>query len=151
MRFFNNSYNFRKCWYFAFFLAFFLFVFKFIFQFSVLRNVCSLVSQVLVECQFCINCISALPGVNSVPQWSLQKTTHGVSNSKFCHMGLPLFIFTCKMKCIHSIQWCMVHIHYTGRHTHTHPFNGPLSGTTQVSQYQKGKTNLDFTEARDSE
>jgi len=35
--------------------------------------------------------------------------------------------------------------------THTHPFNGPLSGTTQVSRYQKGKTNLDFTEARDSE
>ena len=35
--------------------------------------------------------------------------------------------------------------------THTHPFNGPLSGTTWVSQYQKGKTNLDFTEARDSE
>ena len=36
-------------------------------------------------------------------------------------------------------------------HTHTHPFNGPLSGTTRVSRYQKGKTNLDFTEARDSE
>jgi len=36
-------------------------------------------------------------------------------------------------------------------HTHTHPFNDPLSGTTWVSQYQKGKTNLDFTEARDSE
>ena len=35
--------------------------------------------------------------------------------------------------------------------THTHPFNGPFSGTTQVSRYQKGKTNLDFTEARDSE
>ena len=34
---------------------------------------------------------------------------------------------------------------------HTHPFNGPLSGTTRVSRYQKGKTNLDFTEARDSE
>jgi len=31
------------------------------------------------------------------------------------------------------------------------PSNGPLSGTTWVSQYQKGKTNLDFTEARDSE
>jgi len=26
-----------------------------------------------------------------------------------------------------------------------------LSGTTRVSRYQKGKTNLDFTEARDSE
>ena len=36
-------------------------------------------------------------------------------------------------------------------HTHTHPFNGPLSGTIRVSRYQKGKTNLDFTEARDSE
>ena len=35
--------------------------------------------------------------------------------------------------------------------THTHPFNGPLSGTTRVSRYQKGKTNLDFTGARDSE
>jgi len=32
--------------------------------------------------------------------------------------------------------------------THTH---SPVSGTTQVSRYQKGKTNLDFTEARDSE
>ena len=29
---------------------------------------------------------------------------------------------------------------------HTH-----FSGPTQVSRYQKGKTNLDFTEARDSE
>jgi len=36
-------------------------------------------------------------------------------------------------------------------HTHTHTFNGPLSGITQVSRYQKGKTNLNFTEARDSE
>jgi len=34
---------------------------------------------------------------------------------------------------------------------YTHPFNDPFSGTTRVSRYQKGKTNLDFTEARDSE
>jgi len=34
--------------------------------------------------------------------------------------------------------------------THTHPFNGLLSGTTWLGRYQKGKTNLDFTEARDS-
>ena len=40
---------------------------------------------------------------------------------------------------------------HTHTHTHTHPFNGPLSGTTRVSPYQKGKTNLDFAEARDSE
>jgi len=34
---------------------------------------------------------------------------------------------------------------------HTHTFNGPFSGTTRVSRYQNGKTNLDFTEARESE
>jgi len=34
---------------------------------------------------------------------------------------------------------------------HTHPLNNPLSGTTQVSWHQKGKTNVDFTKARDSE
>jgi len=28
--------------------------------------------------------------------------------------------------------------------THTHPFNGPLSRTTRVSQYQKRNTNLDL-------
>ena len=35
--------------------------------------------------------------------------------------------------------------------THTHTFNRPFSGTTRVCRYQKGKTNLDFTEAGDSE
>jgi len=35
--------------------------------------------------------------------------------------------------------------------TNTHPFNGPFSRTTRVGRYQKGKTKLDFTEARDSE
>ena len=43
-----------------------------------------------------------------------------------------------------------VHIHICV-YTRTHPLNGPLSGTTRVGRYQKGKTNLDFTEARDSE
>jgi len=39
----------------------------------------------------------------------------------------------------------------TTYNTHTHPCNDSLSGTTQVSRYQKGKTNLDFIGARDSE
>ena len=47
-----------------------------------------------------------------------------------------------------TVNLCYIH---TYTHTHTHMFNGPLSGTTRVSRYQKGKTNLDFTEARDSE
>jgi len=41
-----------------------------------------------------------------------------------------------------------LHLH---NDTHKHPFNGPLSGTTRVSRYLKGKINLDFTEATDSE
>ena len=36
-------------------------------------------------------------------------------------------------------------------HACTHTFNGPFSGTTQLSRYQKGKTSLDSTEARDRE
>jgi len=42
-------------------------------------------------------------------------------------------------------------INQSATHTHTHTFNGPFSGTTQVSRNQKGKTNLDFIGARDSE
>jgi len=44
-----------------------------------------------------------------------------------------------------------IRAHAQTSHTHTHPFNGSFSRTTRVSRYQKGKTNLDFTEARDSE
>jgi len=32
-----------------------------------------------------------------------------------------------------------------------HPFNGSLFGTTRVSQYQKGKNQSGFTEARNRE
>ena len=35
--------------------------------------------------------------------------------------------------------------------TQPHPLNDPLFWTARVSRYQKGKTGLDFTEARDSE
>ena len=44
---------------------------------------------------------------------------------------------------------------FTHDHSQLHstytPVYGPFYGTTQVSRYQKGKTNLDFTEASDSE
>jgi len=42
------------------------------------------------------------------------------------------------------------HSFHVAAHTNMHPFNRHLSGTTWVSRYQKGKTNLHFTEARDS-
>ena len=60
--------------------------------------------------------------------------------------GTPcLSVALCLNLSVAKIQICIT------QHTHTHPFNGPFSGTTWVSRYQKGKTNLDFTEARDSE
>ena len=57
----------------------------------------------------------------------------------------PLTKFEGELNLLHEVDDDAV------THTHTHPFNGPFSGTTQVSRYQKGKTDLDFTEARDSE
>jgi len=47
-----------------------------------------------------------------------------------------------------SSYYNLDHINTT---TLLHPLNGPFSRTTQVIQYQKGKTNLHFPEARDSE
>ena len=52
--------------------------------------------------------------------------------------------------CAHSVLYVMLACYFQVR-MNIHPFNGPLSGTTRVSQYQKGKTSLNFTEARDSE
>jgi len=44
---------------------------------------------------------------------------------------------------------CAFYMFYSTRNTYTH-LTALFSGTTWVSRYQKGKTNLDFTEARDS-
>jgi len=68
-----------------------------------------------------------------------------------CDAGIiVLYVFT-----FHSNMLLLIRLVFLSEicdtHTHTHPFNGPLSGTTWVGRYQKGKTNLDFTEARDSE
>jgi len=78
------------------------------------------------------------------------------SASRFRQITIPVphhSVFTGKMPFLlpnqqHQNTKGLHQIHNT--HTHT-PVNGPFSRTTQVSQCQKGKTNLDFTEARDSE
>jgi len=50
-----------------------------------------------------------------------------------------------------SLGSCLQEMSSTGlEHTHTR-LMARFSVTTRVSRYQKGKTNLDFTEARDSE
>ena len=48
---------------------------------------------------------------------------------------------------VNNIHAAIHRKNYTALHT----FNGPFSGTTRASQYQKCETNLDFTEVRDSE
>ena len=69
--------------------------------------------------------------------------TSGVQNS----FGTYWLALNLTMQLLLSFKFCSHH----ADHTHTHPLNGPLSGTTRVGRYQKGKTNLDFTGARDSE
>jgi len=72
------------------------------------------------------------------------------ANTKPSENVITPYSFTCLSKHFGLSHWpiCSAHI---ATNTHTHPFNGPFSGTTQVSRYQKGRTNLDFTEATDSE
>ena len=62
----------------------------------------------------------------------------------FLKLGFPvvqMLIFVLQTTCDFFITYI---------HTHTR-LTAPFSGTTRVSRYQKGKTNLDFPEARDSE
>ena len=66
-----------------------------------------------------------------------------MANSWFMNTIKPPYMDPARMDII-----CLVPFRHN---THTHTFNGPFSGSTRVSRYQKGKTNLDFTEARDSE
>ena len=74
-----------------------------------------------------------------------------------CMRASLLFYFMCYhwmdfILCLFFYVWTYaVYIVNRNTHTHTHLFNSPLSGTTRVGRYQKGKTNLDFTEASDSE
>ena len=60
---------------------------------------------------------------------------------------MPISVQQCE-----DCKWHIITLHALLQqklhNTHIHPFN---TRTTRVSRYQKGKTNLDFTEARDSE
>ena len=78
--------------------------------------------------------------------------------NKSANNKLPLLLITEKRKKITVTPQLVDHAHIDSCAAigcnlvqHTHPFNGPLSGTTRVGPYQKRKNYLDFTEARDSE
>ena len=85
--------------------------------------------------------------------YSSSNKCHFVLRNCTQHLNTILIPACCKILLILAAWYSDfdIKIQHIGYRTHTHSFNGPFSGTTQVSRYQKGKTNLDFTEARDSE
>ena len=104
--------------------------------------------------------VSITSGQNSKNAWCILFELELLSLSKLHQYVRKIMNYWTSKSCCH---YAKVRLHFAASyttswtkrfeysHTHTHPFNGPLSGTTRVSQYQKGKTNLDFTGARDSE
>jgi len=73
-----------------------------------------------------------------------------------CTCMLYELFFIDNVKCwLSCINTCACHVYFTiNLLTHLlayywhHPFNGPLSRTTWVSRYKKGKTSLNLKEAR---
>ena len=105
------------------------------------KKTCGLVlRRVLLECVVCRPVI----GWRLCPSNSIQITDG-------CGVGQLLCFSACGQYLLTLLSPILPSTTAPVYHTHTHPFNGPFSGTTQVSRYRKGKTNLDFTEARDSE
>ena len=75
----------------------------------------------------------------------LQTDNHANTSSLNFYHGNTMWSSCCPTNSVNALK---AHSHHT---RHTNLFNGPFSGTTQVSRYQKGKINLDFTGARDGE
>ena len=90
---------------------------------------------------YCIHVLKVASIDGLMPFLVACRCTSFIVNLLFCYV-LGKYI---------SLSLSLYQVMVTVSHTHTHTFNGPFSGTTQVSRYHKGKTNLDFTEARDSE
>ena len=98
-------------------------------RYNTIRDAVLTCAQKLCMCMYVISCDSV--AVNMMRKFL------STTDSKFFHETASERITKI------SVHSCLT--------KHTHMFNGPFSLTTQVSRYQKGKTNLDFTEARDSE
>ena len=77
--------------------------------------------------------VTACRGPNLEKSFIIGKQLRLKTKYTFLHMQLTLVIFIDEQE------------------LQQQPFNGLFSRTTWVSRYQKGKTNLDFTGARDSE
>jgi len=66
-------------------------------------------------------------------------TIHVLQTCRCTFKSLHLYLFIVSI--IHTYIHTYIHIYiHTYIHTYIHLFNGPFSGTTRVSRYQKGKT-----------
>jgi len=86
--------------------------------------------------------------------WPLRKqnTSKARLMSQFgtsCISEAEIETLVCTVAVTLTCSFCPILLSRT--HTQRYLFSGPFSGTTWVSRYQEGKTNLDFTEERDSE
>jgi len=83
--------------------------------------------------------------VKAPTEYKLRFTSHSTQNSSVLAWYEKTKLNTTKA-CIYQSNEM-----YYNTHTHTHLFNSHFFRNTRVSRYQKGTTNLDFTQARDSE
>jgi len=84
---------------------------------------------------------------NNSQQFNIHKITK-IQEHNTSHVKNPKILL---QRSFTGHMQCPCWLTYSRTHAHARAFNNPFSGTTQVSRYQKGKTNLDFTEARDTE
>ena len=93
---------------------------------------CRTSSKVWANWQLTTRPVELSPGLSLLPR-SLQQQ---------CHQPVTCCLRTRRRLLLLRLQtgYCyLTWLDLLPRHTHTHPFNGPLSGTTQVSWYQKEK------------
>ena len=84
------------------------------------------------------------------PSFSSSRLTPWIPGTVYWHFwAYPflLFSFFCFPFLVLGSKWWIKLTHVS--FWQARPFNSPLSGTNRTNRYQKSKTNLDFTEARD--
>ena len=96
----------------------------------------------------CSRVTSASSSLGVLNDYALYKSTHSLTSAQLLKAG-PQTI------CSASVSYLFIYV-FIRSPAHSliyllQLFNGFFSRTTWVSRYQKGKTNLDFTGARDSE
>jgi len=106
--------------------------------FSMLANVLTVVGLALTL----FYCFTDLPPVSDRPAVASIYTLP-------LYFGIAIFTFEVDRQI--GVWSNYYQQHFSVDTTTPHPLNGPLSGNTPVSRYQNGKTNLDLTDARDSE